>query len=323
MDVCVKLNPNLATNTRRIMTQTLKLSSCVLLILISLFTAPHLFAETLVIAQLSDRPKKDFKQLRPMVEHVADALSDYGITGGRVELFSDIDNLIEAVKDGSVHWVTETPYAAARLVYEADATPLLIKWKSNQKRYQTYIYTRKESTINTLENLVGQRIAFEHQNSFSSYFVPRMIFADQQLPVSKAIQFDSELNADAINYMFSRNEKNNVLWVHKGLVNAGTLNSGDWENPKRVPSSLKEDLKIIFKSKPFPRAMELVSPKLSPTLQSALKATLLNLDPDKDAKLLKRYEKTSGFEEIDQQSLHFLKGVYSTYKQLDSQWNQP
>ncbi|MGH1462555.1 MAG: phosphate/phosphite/phosphonate ABC transporter substrate-binding protein [Neptuniibacter sp.] len=285
---------------------------------LSLLIASILFqtatAQPLVIAQLSDRPKKDLKQLRPMVEYAAKELKSVGVTVGQVKLFEDTESLIAAIKSGEVHWVTETPYTAARLVHEAGAIPLLMKWKSRQKRYQTFIYTHKDSGIKSIADLIGKRIAFEHDDSFSSYFLPRMVM-EKKGYVFNAIQSnDSELEADKINYVFSRNEKNNLLWVHKKLVEAGALNNGDWENSKRVPDSLKSDLRIIYRTDLYPRALELINPKLDPAIQSALKDFLLSLDYEDDRDVMHRYEKTTGFEEPIAELPKLLQEIYSYRK---------
>lgn len=269
-------------------------------------------ADTLVLAQLSDRPKKDFKQLSPMAKFVASELKSVGITRGEVRLFSELDELTDAVKNGDVHWVTETPYSASVLVHEGGAIPLVMKWKSRQKRYQTLIYTHKNSKLKHLGDLVGKRIAFEHGNSFSSYYLPRLIFNKQGFTVKQIDEVKAPLSADKINYLFSRNEKNNLLWVHKGLVEAGALNDGDWENPDRVPDALKSQLRIIYRSEPYPRALELVSPKLSVERAQALKVLLLSMSMESHGKLLSRYEKTDGFEPLTADVPALLNEIYTT-----------
>jgi phosphonate transport system substrate-binding protein len=286
--------------------------------LLSLLSVQPAFSQTLIIAQLSDRPKKDLKQLRPMVEYAAEALSSVGITEGRVELFEDIEELAQAVKAGEVHWVTETPYSAAVLVHEAEAIPLLMKWKSRQQRYQTFIFTHKDSGIHSLGDLIGKRIAFEHDASFSSYFLPKMVMEKAGYNFNAIESTKAELAADKINYAFSRNEKNNLLWVHKQLVEAGALNNGDWENPNRVPESLKSDLRIIHRTDLYPRALELVSPRLDPAVRHALKVFLLSLDYEDDHDVMKRYEKTTGFEEPVAELSDLLQEIYS-YRKASSE----
>lgn len=276
-----------------------------------ILTSSPLSADTLVLAQLSDRPKKDFKQLRPMVKYVAKQLGHVGITRAEVRLFSELDELVEAVKKGEVHWVTETPYSASVLVHEGDAVPLLMKWKSRQQRYQTLIYTHKDSGLKSLEDLSGKRIAFEHNNSFSSYYLPRLILEKQGQSLNQIDGLNAERDNDKVNYLFSRNEKNNLLWVHKKLVEAGALNDGDWQNPGRVPEALKSELRIIYRSGPYPRALELVSSKLSPERAAALKTLLLGMTQESHGKLLSRYEKTSGFETLTEDVPKLLTEIYN------------
>lgn len=276
-----------------------------------ILTSSPLSADTLVLAQLSDRPKKDFKQLRPMAKYVATQLVHVGITGAEVRLFSELDELVEAVKNGEVHWVTETPYSAAVLVHETDAVPLLMKWKSRQQRYQTLIYTHKDSGLKSLDDLRGKRIAFEHNNSFSSYYLPRLILEAQGQNLNQIDSLNAERRDNKVNYLFSRNEKNNLLWVHKKLVEAGALNDGDWQDPGRVPDILKAELRIIYRSAPYPRALELVSGKLSPERATALKTLLLGMTQESHGKLLSRYEKTAGFEPLNEEVPKLLAEIYN------------
>lgn len=271
-------------------------------------------AQELVLAQLSDRPKKDLKQLRPMVNYVAAQLASVGITSGKVKLYSDLEQLISAFKSGEVHWITETPFTAATLVHEAGAIPLVLKWKSGQQRYQTIIYTRKDSSLKQASDLLGQRLAFEHKHSFSSYFLPRLLLEKTNYELFSLPHTQAEKRAGVINYLFSRNEKNNLHWVHKGIVEAGALNNGDWDNPKRVPPDLKADLRIIYRSDYYPRALELVSPKLKPEVLSALKTLLLSMNEHTHPELLARYEKTTGFEKLPPELPKLLDEIYSYQK---------
>ena len=88
-------------------------------------------ADTLVLAQLSDRPKKDFKQLRPMAKYVASELKSVGITRGEVRLFSELDELTAAVKSGEAdaaladkEYLVPEVEAAVDLVFVGDDIPL-------------------------------------------------------------------------------------------------------------------------------------------------------------------------------------------------------
>lgn len=279
-----------------------RLCSALLLLLLSLPVA----AQTLVLAQISDRPKKDFRQLRPMVQFMAKELEAQGFRRGEVRLFPDYEQLSAAIRAGEVHWVTETPLTAARLVQARLARPLLRKWKRGQRSYQSLIYVRADSDINTLQQLKGKTIALEHQDSFSSYLLPLMALQAEGL---KPLELDKPGQlppADQVGYLFSRNEKNNVLWVDKGVTAAGSVNDGDWTTPGRLPAGLTEKMRIIYRSEHYPRAFELVTPALAPAAAQELAQRLLTLD-DEHRSLLQRYEQTSRFEPASQQDLDLLQ----------------
>ena len=274
------------------------------------------FSQTLVLAQLSERPKKDFKELRPMVAYMAEKLAPYGITSGQVRLFSELDDLIKAIKNGEVHWVTETPFTTARLVYEAKAIPLLRKWKSGQQSYVSLIYTRKDSGINSLADLIGKKIALEHDQSFSSYFIPRIELAKRGIATQLLENPNLNPAVDKAGLLLSRNEKNNILWVHKKIVDAGVINNDDWNNPSRMPPSFTPDLKVIYRSEPKVRAFELVSSTLSTELTNALKQELLSMHIDSHKDILGRYERTTQFEEINTDTRILLREIYT----LSNRW---
>lgn len=275
-------------------------------------------AKTLVLGQLSDRPKKDFKQLRPMVEYVTAKLADVGVTDGSVKLFRDLPSMIAAVREGEVDWITETPFAASVLVEEAGAKLLAHKWKDGQRTYQTLIYTHQNSPIRQLQDLRGHLFAFEHDSSFSSYFVPRIVLEREGLSLLQHKVLSDPAPVNQLGYVFSRNERNNLLWVHKGLVAAGALNDSDWRNPDRVPPSLKSQFRILYRSELYPRALELVSGKLQPEIAEALKQVLLSMSLENDRDIMERYEGTTQFEAVSTEVEQLLRDVY----QQSQSWSQ-
>lgn len=281
-----------------------------LFFLFFLIATSQINAETLVIAQLSDRPKRDYKHLRPMLDLVVEQLRPYGIDRGEVILFKQREALINALKAGEVDWVTETLYSSALLVHEGGAEPLLQKWKTGQKEYRMLLFTRADSDIHSLEGLLGKTLSFEHMNSFSSYFLPRVILEEHGLKLHSLSSLREARQSDSVNFLFSRNEKNNVLWVHKGLVDVGVINDGDWFDSGRVPAHLRSELRVLHRSKPYPRALELVGPKVSANLKQALKRILLRMEANGHGDALMRYEGTTHFTEVESDLRSTLADIY-------------
>jgi len=270
-------------------------------------------ARVLVLGQVSERTEKDYAQLRPMVEYAAQQLQGLGISAGEVKLYPAAEELVAAMRRGEVDWVTETPFTAARLMHEAGARPLLRKWKRGQREYQSIIYTRADSPVRELDDLVGQTIAFEHADSFSSYYLPRRMLEQRGIRLQAMESLQQSPVEGQVSYIFSRNERNNTLWVHKALVVAGALNTADWSNPARVPPSLRPELRIIYRSPSYPRALELVSEGLEPALATALQSLLLGMTPENSPDLLARYEQTTGFEPILLDDMQLLNDIYRSY----------
>ncbi|WP_432697086.1 phosphate/phosphite/phosphonate ABC transporter substrate-binding protein [Marinobacterium sp. YM272] len=241
-----------------------------------------------------------------MARYMAGRLEQYGFTGAQVHLYGTVDELVEAVRRGEVHWISETPYTAARLIRETGSQALVTKWKNHQPQYQSLIYTLADSGIDELNDLVGKRIAFEHPASFSSYFLPRQILERQGLSLVKLEHTNDPVPPGQVGYLFSRNEKNNALWVAKGIAAAGALNNGDWENRARVPARIQAKLQVIHRSEFYPRAFEIATPALSEAAASALRDELLAMSENSHADLLARYEQTGGFSALNPKDHEFL-----------------
>ncbi len=282
---------------------TLLLTCCLLLV------GGSVSAKTLVLAQISDRPKKDFRQLRPMAEHIAQALAPFGYDSATIKLYPDLAQLETGIRNGQVHWITETPLTAARLYQHQLATPIARKWKRGQQAYQSLIYVPADSPVQRLEDLVGQVIAFEHPNSFSSYFLPLNALHQAGLATVSLETPQQSLPADKIGYAFSRNEHNNLLWVDKGITAAGALNDGDWTTPDRLPAVLLQKMRVIHRSASYPRAFELATANLEPDARQALQQALLALDPEQDAAVLQRYEQSSRITPLEADDLQLLQSL--------------
>ncbi|WP_299768441.1 PhnD/SsuA/transferrin family substrate-binding protein [uncultured Pseudoteredinibacter sp.] len=266
-----------------------------IIILIVFFSGLPIKAEELRISQLSDRPKKDFTELRPMVRYAAQHIKSPTIDSFKVRLFKKFETLCSAIKTGKTDWITETAYVAARLQQECGAIPIAVKWKKQQKQYRSLIFSKTTTDIDSLYKLPGKVLAVESENSFSSFYIPLKAIQNKGLHIKRLHSPRNRPNDDEVGYFFSRNEKNNVKMVLKGIVDAGAINDGDWNNLSIISKHEKQQLRIIYRSKPYPRSFELVSPMLSQSKREALKALLFNKHGEIPEDILRRYENSSGF----------------------------
>lgn len=256
--------------------------------------------QRLVIGRVSDNPKKHYKRLKPMVDYVAGQSKDLGITEGSVLMARSNQELIQYLKEGKVDWVTETPFSAIIFSEKGGAEVMLRKWKKGVPEYHCVFIARKDSDVNSLSDLNNKKIAFEDRGSTTAYFVPIAVLKDEGLDLVELSSPREKAPAGKVGYAFAGGELNITTWVHKGLTDAGAYSNLDWEDPDDTPEAFKKDLKIIYRTKSFPRAVELLRKDLDPKLKKRIKQILLKMHEDPAATdVLKAYSKTNRFDEFE------------------------
>lgn len=267
---------------------------------------PHL----LVMAAVSDNPRRLQEAMQPMAIYMAGKLAPLGIESIEVVVTDSREQMVRLLREGKVDWVTETAFSATELERQAAAEILLRKWKQGVPEYQSLVFTRKDSGLNSLADLSGHSIAFQHPGSTTGYFQPASELRAAGHRLRRLTSIDDRAEPGSVGFLFSGAEYNTVMWVHKGLINAGVLSSLDWQNDAFLPGGLREDFKVIHTSHPIPRALELVRGDLHPRIKSAMKQLLLSahLDPDASAAMVS-YHGTRKFDELDADALLALQKI--------------
>lgn len=266
--------------------------------------------KTIIIGRVSERPEKHYKRLKPIVDFVASSMKDLGITGGSVLLAKDNNEMIKYLKDGKVDWVTETPFSAILFTEEAGAEIILRRWKRGVSDYYCVFITRKDSDINNLDKINGKKIAFEDPGSTTAYLVPYALLKKKGFNLIELYFPNEKPSLDKVGYTFVHGEQNIVTWVYKGLADVGAYSNLDWENPDDTPESLKNNLKIIYKTNPMPRSLELARKDLGSNIKTRLKEILMSAHNNPDAReALMKYAHTTKFDEINGEAEKGLKEV--------------
>ena len=280
--------------------------------------AADIEARTLVIGKVSANPKKHYHYLRPMADYMVSKMTDLGYTQSKVLMAKDNRQMVRYLRRGKVDWVTETPFSAMILKEKAGAELLLRKWKKGVAEYHSLFFTRRDSGIRTLADLKGKTIAFEDPGSTTAFYIPANILIKQGL---KLVELESPRETppkDAVGYVFARAEINIATWVHKGIVDVGAYSNLDWHKEDHTPTVFRDDFTIIQRSKNFPRAIELVRKDLPQVVKQRLKKILLHVHEDPAAaSVLRAYQKTKKFDELNADSLAALQETRSIMKLVD------
>ena len=254
----------------------------------------------LVLGRISDDPRRHYEQLQPLLDYVVPRMKSVGITEGRVLMARDTQQMMSYLRRGKVDWVTETPGTGLLLADRAGARPLLLTERSGAREYRSVIFTRRDSGITNLQQLLGKTIAFQSPSSTSAYLVPAMVLRGEGLPMSLMVSPLEDADAGSVGYVFANTDANLAAWVHKELVDAGGFSDQDWASLQRVSEAFRRDLVVIHTTEPVPRAMELVSSGMSPAVADRLKQVLLGASADPQARdALRQFFRTTGFYEVD------------------------
>ena len=269
-------------------------------------------ASTLVIGRISDNPRADVQRLRPLLDYVVSKLRHVGIERGEILLARDPIQLRNYLRRGRVDWVTETAAMAAMLGADAGAKPVLRGMRENEGAYRSVIFVRRDSRIETLEQLLGKRIALQMRSSTSSFYLPLLMLRDAGLPIVELASPDDAPNADQIGFLMARSELNIATWVEKGLADAGAFSNRDWGNPTHMPESFRNHMRLIAQSQDVPRAVELMRAEFDPVVRAALIAALIAASDDAAAnQALQEYFGTTRFVSIEPASAEILQKLGS------------
>ena len=265
-------------------------------------------SEVLVLGRVSDDPKSQYESMKALLDYVVERMGDVGIHEGRILMARDALQMASYLRRGRVDWVSETGAGAMLLQRRADAQTLLLSERNGIRRYHTIYFARSDSKVKSIDDLRGHRIAFQNSTSTSAYFIPAMELLDHGLSMEiLGSPFDAPV-ANSVGYVFARTERNIATWVHKGLVDVGTVSNLDWANPQHVPEFFKSDFVILRESAEVPRGIELVRKDLADPVRARLHEVLLAMADDPAAKsVLAPYHQSLRFFDLDARDRSDLK----------------
>lgn len=262
----------------------------------------------LVLGRISDDPKSHYDQLKPLLDYVVPRMRDVGIVEGRILMAKDAQQMGSYLRRGRVDWVTETAGTAMALQQRAGARPLLLTERSGVGAYESVFFVRRDSPVGSLEDLKGRTVALQSALSTSAYLVPAMELLEHGVKPEILLTPSDVPAADTVGYVFARTELNISTYVHKRVVDAGVISSLDWMDDRSMPPAFRNDMRVIFRSEPMPRALEMVRGDLDPAVREQLQRVLLEASRDPVAgPALAKFFGTTGFHLVDAESQRVLE----------------
>lgn len=265
----------------------------------------------IILTDVDFDPASLLPETQPVADYLSKNLRGAGISSGEVNIAPDVETVADWMTVGEVNLYFDSVYPAITVMKASGATPILRRWKDGVPEYSTYIVTRKESSVEALEDLNGEMITLQEPSSSSGFMFPMVYLLEAGLNPQEKAEMNQPIAADEIGYVFSGQEEITLAWVLESRVVAGAIDSETWV---ALSEDERSQLKIIAETDAFPRHVVMAGPTLEPKQIDVLKTALINMDESKQGRTaLEAFSETSKFDE-------FPEGAEAAIARLDSSY---
>jgi phosphonate transport system substrate-binding protein len=230
-----------------------------------------------------DTPTRRIRLLQPLADHVAHRLASRGVVAGRVRIATDIEEMATLLRNGAVDYYVDSAFPSLRVRQLAGSRILLRRWVLGEPEYRSAIVARADAAVGSIPDLEGGIIAMQERYSTSGFLLPALELIDHGFELREVETPAAAVAPGEVGYLFSRDEENTVEMVLRGAVAAGVLSSQILD--KELPEELRESLRVVHWTPWTSRALVSVRSDLDPALVEGLRAALLEIDAETNARL--------------------------------------
>lgn len=233
------------------------------------------------------------EHFRDFVNYIALKFSPAQAMEGKVIVVPRVGDLGPLLRQGTVDFYLESPYPTYVInnVYAA-AHLLLRRWKSGMADYQSFIFTKRNSGITRLSDLLGKMIVFEDPESTSGYFLPKLFLQRNGFKFSQKNSSDV-ISSQEIGYIFAHSQ-NVVDVVLAGGATAGAFSDDDYN---RLDEKKKAEIAVLAQTDRLPRHLVSVRNDLPAPVVYRLREILLSMHEDAEGRrILQKTDETTKFD---------------------------
>ncbi|MGH7773921.1 MAG: phosphate/phosphite/phosphonate ABC transporter substrate-binding protein [Candidatus Binatia bacterium] len=250
--------------------------------------------ETITLGIVHENPRRSIEQHLDFVNYVATKLSSTSAIKGSVVVERTPLQLAKLLNEKRVDFYMESAYPTFLINEQTGARVLLRRWKGAVTETRGVIFTRRDSGITRLEDLLGKVIAFEDPGSTSAYFLPKAFLVRKGFKLTERASFQEDVSPKEIGYLFAYDEENIINWVILRKVAAGAFSNLDFE---KFGEKRKAEIVILAETESVTRHLLSVRKDLDPALVTRLKEILLSMHQDEEGqRILKKTDRTSKFD---------------------------
>jgi len=175
---------------------------------------------------------------------------------------------VEALRSGRLHIAGVASGATPYAVNLGGFIPLVAMEKEDGTTgYTLQLITHKDSTIRTVADLKGKRVAHVSPSSNSGDTAPRVLFS--AMGVKPGIDYE---------VLYSGKHDNSIMGVVNKDYDAAPVANNVVDRMRDRGMFKKDELRVVYESRPFPRTAFGVAYDLAPELQARIKLAFTGFD---------------------------------------------
>ena len=208
------------------------------------------------------------------------------VTGKKVRWFAaeSYAAQVEALRSGRLHIAGVASGATPYAVNLGGFVPQVAMEKfDGTTGYTLQLITHKDSAIKSVADLKGKRVAHVAPSSNSGDTAPRVIFA--AMGIKPGVDYE---------VLYSGKHDNSIMGVVNKDYDAAPVANNVVDRMRERGMFKKDDLRVVYESKPFPRTAFGVAHDLPPELQEKIKLAFTSFD-FKSSKLAKEFKDSKAF----------------------------
>ena len=258
------------------------------------------------VGSISTSPVVETRKFWPLASYLERQLQSQGIVEVKVVVAESIPAMSSLLQTRQVDLYIDSFFPALAVSRLSGSKLLLRRWKMGKGEYQSVIFTRKDSGIARLEDLMGKVIAFEAPFASSSYFFPKMVLLEKGLRLTLKRQGIDPVKSDEVGYIFRYSDTQTIFMVLSGVVAAGAT---DDQKYLTLAKNL-DSFKVLHETVSFPRQIVSHRADLPAKLVTRVKEVLLNMHQTEEGRqVLRDFESTAKFEEIRVRDIDLMAGL--------------
>ncbi len=250
---------------------------------------------------ISAKPEKMLSEYSPMADYISVRLNKFGIKAGIVIVKKDVEEMLEAIRDGKVDMVFESAFSTV-IMEKAGMLPSILMWRKGVREYRTLFFVRKDSPLRELKDLSGRTIVLEDPRSTSAFAIPMAEM--KRIGLNVLPLRPGEARADAVTYALGGEELNQAFWVIQKKADAAAFNNNDWDE---LPAKVRDDLRIIHETPAILRYVVSFHPAFPASLRVETENIFVNMDRTPEGRgVLNEASRTRKMERLTERDIESL-----------------